>query len=60
MDLINNNISVYNERTNHRIQIASIKKSDVTLNDMLLLFEGKNLRLPPEKRSQTIVYCHGR
>ena len=60
MDLINNNISVYNERTNHRIQIASIKKSDVTLNDMLLLFEGKNLRLPPEKRSQTIVYYNGR
>lgn len=60
MDLINNNVSVYNERTNHRIQIASIKKSDVTLNDMLLLFEGKNLRLPPEKRSQTIVYYNGR
>ena len=60
MDLINNNISVYNERTNHRIQIVSIKKSDVTLNDMLLLFEGKNLRLPPEKRSQTIVYYNGR
>ena len=60
MDLINNNISVYNERTNHRIQIAAIKKSDVTLNDMLLLFEGKNLRLPPEKRSQTIVYYNGR
>lgn len=60
MDLINNNISVYNERTNHRIQIASIKKSDVTLNDMLLLFEGENLRLPPEKRSQTIVYYNGR
>lgn len=60
MDLINNNISVYNERTNHCIQIASIKKSDVTLNDMLLLFEGKNLRLPPEKRSQTIVYYNGR
>lgn len=60
MDLINNNISVYNERTNHCIQIASIKKSDVNLNDMLLLFEGKNLRLPPEKRSQTIVYYNGR
>lgn len=60
MDLINNNISAYNERTNHCIQIASIKKSDVNLNDMLLLFEGKNLRLPPEKRSQTIVYYNGR
>ena len=35
-------------------------KSDVTLNDMLLLFEGENLRLPPEKRSQTIVYYNGR
>ncbi len=53
-------ISVYNERTNQRIQIASIKKLDVTLNDMLLLFEGKNLRLPPEQRSQTIVYYNGR
>ena len=27
---------------------------------MLLLFEGENLRLPPEKRSQTIVYYNGR
>lgn len=27
---------------------------------MLLLFEGKNQRLPPEKRSQTIVYYNGR
>lgn len=60
MDLINNNISVFNERTNHCIQIASIKKSDVNLNDILLLFEGKNLRLPLEKRSQTIVYYNGR
>lgn len=49
-----------NNDLNHRIQIASIKKSDVTLNDMLLLFEGENLRLPPEKRSQTIVYYNGR
>lgn len=59
-DKLDPRFSVYNERTNHRIQIASIKKSDVTLNDMLLLFEGENLRLPPEKRSQTIVYYNGR
>lgn len=27
---------------------------------MLLLFEAKNMRLPEEKRSQTIVYYNGR
>lgn len=60
MDFINGKIDIYNERTNKTIHIANVGKGIDKLNKMLLLFEGKNLRLPPEQRSQTIVYYNGR
>lgn len=60
MDFINGSIDIYNERTNKVIHVAKVKKAGAKLNDMLLLFEAKNLRLPSEKRSQTIVYYNGR
>lgn len=60
LDLQNDRIDIYNEKLNRKILVAKFKKSGMTLNDVLLLFEGKNLRLPPEKRSQTIVYYNGR
>lgn len=60
LDLQNDRIDVYNEKLNKKIHVANFKSSNVTLNHVLLLFEGKNLRLPPEKRSQTIVYYNGR
>lgn len=60
MDFINGSVDIYNERTNKPIPVATIKKAGTQLNDMLLMFEAKNLRLPPEKRSQTIVYYNGR
>lgn len=60
MDFIKGSIDIYNERTNKTIHIANVGKGIDKLNKMLLLFEGKNLRLPPEQRSQTIVYYNGR
>ena len=60
MDLAGGKIEIYNEHTNKTIRVATIKKSGMKLNDMLLLFEAKNLRLPPEERTQTIVYYNGR
>lgn len=60
MDFVQNKIQVYNERTGRPIDIATINKPGLSLNDMLLLFEAKNLRLPPNQRSQTIVYYNGR
>lgn len=60
MDFINGSIDIYNERTNKTIHIANVGKGIDKLNKMLLLFEGKNLRLPPEQRSQSIVYYNGR
>lgn len=60
MDFVGGKIDVYNERAEKRIRIADIKRSGVKLNDMLLLFEANNLRMPPEKRTQTIVYYNGR
>lgn len=60
MDFINGEISLYNDKTEKTIKVATIKKSGTSLNDILLLFEAKNLRLSPEKRSQTIVYYNGR
>ena len=60
LDLQNSRIDIYNEKLNRKIPVATINGSSATLNDVLLLFEGKNLRLPPEKRSQTIVYYNGR
>ena len=32
----------------------------MALNDMLLLFEWNNQKLPPDQRTQTIVYYNGR
>lgn len=60
MDFINGQIDIYNDRTNKVIHVAKITQPGIHLNDMLLSFEAKNLRLPPEKRSQTIVYYNGR
>ncbi|MDZ5508126.1 DEAD/DEAH box helicase [Enterococcus cecorum] len=60
MDFINGKIDIYNERTNKTINIAKIGIGLDKLNKMLLFFEGKNLRLPPEQRNQTIVYYNGR
>lgn len=60
MDFQNRKIEIYNERTGKTIQVASIKKQGMTLNDMLLLFERNNQTLSPEQRTQTIVYYNGR
>lgn len=59
MDLKSGEMSLYNDHTTERLPIANIK-GNLKLNDMLLLFEGRNRRLPEEKRSQTIVYYNGR
>lgn len=60
MDLYGGKINIYNERTAKLVHVADITKNGITLKDMLLNFEAKNLRLPPEKRTQTIVYYNGR
>ena len=60
LDLQNDRIDIYNEKLNKKIPVASFDRTGATLNDVLLLFEGKNLRLSPGKRSQTIVYYNGR
>lgn len=60
LDFVNKKIDIYNERTNRTIKIANLGARLDILNKMLLLFEGKNLRLPPEQRSQTIVYYNGK
>ena len=60
MGFQNNKIEVYNERTGKTIPVASIKKQGMALNDMLLLFEWNNQKLPPDQRTQTIVYYNGR
>lgn len=60
MDLAGGKIEIYNEHTNKTILLARINKSGMKLNDMLLLFEAKNMRLRPEERTQTIVYYNGR
>ncbi|MCC8137614.1 MAG: DEAD/DEAH box helicase [Clostridiales bacterium] len=60
MDLQGRKIGIYNEKTGKVIKVADIKVAGTRLKDILLLFEAKNLRLPPEKRTQTIVYYNGR
>lgn len=60
IDLACGKIEIYNEHTNKTILLARINKSGMKLNDMLLLFEAKNMRLRPEERTQTIVYYNGR
>lgn len=60
MDFVGGKIDVYNEKADKRIRIADMKKSGAKLNDMLVLFEAKNQRMPPEQRTQTIVYYNGR
>lgn len=59
MDFVGGQIDVYNEKADKRIKIANIKRSGAKLNDMLVLFEAKNMRMPPEERTQTIVYYNG-
>lgn len=60
MNFAGGKIEIYNEHTNKTILLARINKSDMKLNDMLLLFEAKNMRVAPEERTQTIVYYNGR
>lgn len=60
MDFINGSIDIYNERSDKVIHVAKVNSGSMKLNEMLLLFEAKNLRLSSEKRSQTIVYYNGR
>ncbi len=60
MDFVGGQIDVYNEKADKQVKIADIKQSGAKLNDMLVLFEAKNLRMPPEDRTQTIVYYNGR
>ena len=60
MDLRGQKIEVYNDKTGRTTKIANINASGINLNRMLLLFEAKNNLLPPEQRSQTIVYYNGR
>lgn len=44
MDLAGGKIEIYNEHTNKTIRVATIKKSGMKLNDMLLLFEATKIR----------------
>lgn len=60
LDLLGQKVSVYNEHTQEVIKVADIKAANTSLKTMLLYFEAKNMRLPEEKRSQTIVYYNGR
>ena len=60
MDFVNGEISLYNEKTEKALPVAKIKKAGASLNDMLLLFEARNKKLSPDKRSQSIVYYNGR
>ena len=60
LDFNNGKLSLYNEKTEKAIPFDSMNNAKMSLNDVLLLFEAKNLRLPPEKRCQTIVYYNGR
>ncbi|MCD7805580.1 MAG: DEAD/DEAH box helicase [Oscillospiraceae bacterium] len=59
MDLQGREIGIYNEKTGNVIKVTDTKAA-TQLKDILLWFEAKNLRLPPEKRTQTIVYYNGR
>lgn len=60
LDLLGQKVSVYNEHTQSVIKVADIKAANTSLKTMLLYFEAKNMRLPEDKRSQTIVYYNGR
>ncbi len=60
MDLQRREIGIYDEKTGNVIKVANIKATRARLKGILLLFESWNLRLPPEKRTQTIVYYNGR
>lgn len=60
LDLCGQKVGVYNEHTQEVIKVADIKVANISLKNMLLYFEAKNMRLPEEKRSQTIVYYNGR
>ena len=60
MDLHGQKIEVYNDRSGKTIRIAGIKNSGIRLNTMLLLLEARNKQLPPEERTQTIIYHNGR
>ncbi|NLD49019.1 MAG: DEAD/DEAH box helicase, partial [Clostridiaceae bacterium] len=60
LDFINQKIDAYNEHTGQTVPIARVNPAIRTLNDILLLFEAKNMRLPPDERSQNIVYYNGR
>lgn len=60
LDFCGQKIEIYNEKTSTTTKVADIKAPGKHLKDMLLAFEAKNLRLLPERRSQTIVYYNGR
>lgn len=60
VDFVGKKIEIYNEHKNKPIFLARINNPEKGLNGMLLRFEKENLRLPPEKRTQTIVYYNGR
>lgn len=60
LDFCGQKVGVYNEHTQKTIKVADIKVANAGLKNMLLLFEAKNMRLPEEKRTQTIVYYNGR
>ena len=60
LDLLGQKVSVYNEHIQSVIKVADIKAANTSLKTMLLYFEAKNMRLPENERSQTIVYYNGR
>jgi superfamily II DNA/RNA helicase len=60
IDLKQREIQVYNEHNNSRIHVASIKRYNASLIDILMLFEMLNRGLPEKQRKQTIVYYNGR
>lgn len=60
IDFNNGSIDIYNDRTNKKTCVAKFGARLDTLNKMLLIFEGMNLRLPIEQRRQTIVYYNGK
>lgn len=60
MDFNEGKVSIYNDKTGRTIPVIAINDENARLNKMLPLFEHNNSQLPPEKRSQTIVYYNGR
>lgn len=60
MDIVHKRIEVYNDHTRSTSKIAEFTRNAITLNDILFAFELLNSKLPPDERTQNIVYYNGR